>query len=119
MEILYQQGKLTPQQAQFMAPTRPEEELYDLQSDPHELHNLADEPESQEILPKLRQKLAKWIEEAGDQGETPEDKEVVTYWDNFFEQNYADRMTTLGLSVDAPPEDLLDWWEGELARMRA
>ena len=34
MQVLHKEGKLTPEQAQFMAPTRPKEELYDLQNDP-------------------------------------------------------------------------------------
>jgi len=118
MEILYEQGKLTPEQAQFMAPTRPEEELYDLQDDPHEVHNLADNPKHQEILHELRAELEKWIKETGDQGEFPEDDEVVAHWDRVFEENYANRMKARGFNVDAPPEEYLAWWEGELARMR-
>jgi N-sulfoglucosamine sulfohydrolase len=33
------EGKLTPAQAALCAPTMPPEELYDLQADPHEIHN--------------------------------------------------------------------------------
>lgn len=119
MEILYKQGKLTPEQAQFMAPTRPKEELYDLQNDLHEVHNLADEPEHQEILHELREELDNWIKETNDQGEKPEDEEIVAYWDRVFEENYANRLKELGLSVNTPPEEYLAWWERELARMRA
>lgn len=34
-------GELTPEQARFMQPAKPAEEFYDLENDPHELHNLA------------------------------------------------------------------------------
>jgi uncharacterized sulfatase len=38
---LHAAGELTPEQARFMQPAKPAEEFYDLQNDPHELHNLA------------------------------------------------------------------------------
>ncbi len=48
----------------------PEEELYDLHSDPWEINNLAksDQPEHQAELKKLRAVLEKWIEDTNDQG---------------------------------------------------
>jgi len=119
MKILHEQGKLTPEQAHFMAPTRPKEELFDLQVDPHEVHNLADEPKHQKILHELCGELDKWIKETGDQGEIPEDEKVVAYWDDVFEENYANRMKARGLSVNTPSEEYLAWWERELAQMRA
>ena len=38
MRRLHAEQELTPEQARIMAETRPREELYDLQSDPHELY---------------------------------------------------------------------------------
>jgi len=55
----------------------PEEELYDLQTDPHEIANLAKSPEHQETLKRLRAALEKWIEETNDQGKTLEPPEVA------------------------------------------
>jgi N-sulfoglucosamine sulfohydrolase len=75
MKQLHAEGKLTPVQAQFMAPRKPEEELYDLEADPHEVHNLAASPEHQAVLKEMRATLQKWIEETGDQGEKPESPE--------------------------------------------
>jgi hypothetical protein len=51
-----------------------DEELYDLQTDPYEIHNLAAsaQPEHQAELKKLRALLEKWIEETNDQGRFPE-----------------------------------------------
>ena len=67
---LHAEGKLTPPQDFLCQPTMPEEELYDMQSDPWELNNLAksDKPEVKEALSRLRSVLDKWIEDTNDQG---------------------------------------------------
>jgi hypothetical protein len=65
------EGKLTPEQEFAVQPTMPAEELYDLQSDPSELQNLAksDQPEAKEALAQLRGVLEKWIVDTDDQGQ--------------------------------------------------
>ena len=68
LKELHQEGKLTPAQEFLCAPHMPEEELYDLQSDPHEIKNLAQSPQHQAILKRLRGVLEKWIEGSNDQG---------------------------------------------------
>ena len=50
---LYDEGKLTPAQTHFWQP-KPPEELYDLQNDPDEVHNLAGSPEHREVLERMR-----------------------------------------------------------------
>jgi N-sulfoglucosamine sulfohydrolase len=64
------EGKLTPAQAVLAAPTMPPEELYDLKTDPDEIHNLvsSSDPEHQAVLKRLRAELERWIEESNDQG---------------------------------------------------
>jgi len=47
---------------------RPAEELYDLEKDPYELHNLADSPELREIKVRLSGELDKWMRQQGDRG---------------------------------------------------
>jgi arylsulfatase A-like enzyme len=74
MKRLYAEGKLTPEQAHFMAPRRPAEELYDLAADPHEVRDLAGKSEHRATLEKLRGILGRWIRETGDQGAIPEKK---------------------------------------------
>jgi len=69
---LHAAGKLNRNQMLIMAPFRPEEELFDLQADPHELNNLAANPAYRETLVELREKLNEWIAETGDQGQEPE-----------------------------------------------
>ncbi|MBI4166585.1 MAG: sulfatase, partial [Acidobacteria bacterium] len=77
MRDLYKQGKLTPEQALYMAQTRPPEELYDLETDQHELRNLASSAEHRDTLIHLREVLDRWIEETGDQGGIPEDPRAM------------------------------------------
>jgi N-sulfoglucosamine sulfohydrolase len=68
------EGKLKGPQALFFAPTKPKEELYDTQADPHEVHNLADDPAHADKLKELRAALDQWVKETKDLGEIPEDE---------------------------------------------
>jgi arylsulfatase A-like enzyme len=77
LKELDKEGKLTSAQKFLTAPTMPEEELYDLDSDPHEIANLAESAEHQETLKRLRTVLEKWIEETNDQGKTLEPPDVA------------------------------------------
>lgn len=70
---------LTPAQRQFMATTKPEEELYDLLEDPHELNNLADDPAYAGDLQRLRHELARWQQTYPDLGLIPE-TELLQRW---------------------------------------
>ena len=64
------------QERLLFSPTRPTEELYDLQNDPHEIHNLAANPAYQSTLKDLRTRLSNWMESTNDQGRTPESAEM-------------------------------------------
>jgi arylsulfatase A-like enzyme len=77
MRELFAEGKLNANQAKFMASSRPAEELYDLQSDPYELHNLAGDAAQRATLERLRARLDAWIAETHDQGAIPEDPQTV------------------------------------------
>jgi arylsulfatase A-like enzyme len=66
------EGKLTGPQKLFFAPTKPKEELYDTDADPHEINNLADDAKHQDKLKELRAALDKWVKETKDLGEVPE-----------------------------------------------
>jgi arylsulfatase A-like enzyme len=84
---LHAQGKLTPPQEFLCQPTRSEEELYDLDSDPWEVNNLAssDKPEHQSVLKKLRGVLEKWIVDTDDQGRNLETLEQLKTGDARFD----------------------------------
>jgi N-sulfoglucosamine sulfohydrolase len=54
------EGKLAPGPLTFAAPRRALEELYDTQADPHQLRNLAADPQHRAMLEKLRAELRRW-----------------------------------------------------------
>lgn len=60
MNVLNLKGKLTPEQAAFFAPTKPEVELFDLRRDPHEVNNVADDPKYADIKAELLAELGNW-----------------------------------------------------------
>lgn len=65
-------SKLEGAQAIFFQPAKPVEELYDCQSDPHEIRNLADDPKYAAELTRLRTAHEEWRETTGDLGLIPE-----------------------------------------------
>ncbi|PAY20009.1 sulfatase [Rhodopirellula sp. SM50] len=69
-------GKLNDTQELLFRQTRPAEELYDLKNDPHEIHNLAGDPQFAEKLSEMRQRLDLWMEETGDQGRRAESEQM-------------------------------------------
>lgn len=81
LKELHAAGKLTPAQEVLCQPTMPAEELYDLENDPHEIHNLAEsaEPEHQATLVRMRGLVEAWIEQTDDQGRVFETPEVVRH----------------------------------------
>lgn len=60
MNVLNLKGKLTPEQAAFLAPSKPEVELFDLRRDPHEVHNVADDPAYAQVKKELLAELQNW-----------------------------------------------------------
>lgn len=67
------EGNLPPaSRAHFAAESKPVEELYDLENDPHEINNLAGDPKHQERLESMRKKLRDWMMESRDVNLIPE-----------------------------------------------
>lgn len=79
LKELGSQGKLTPVQQVLTAPSMPPEELYDLESDRHEINNLAvsSQPDHQAVLKRLRATLEDWISVSNDQGRILESPQVA------------------------------------------
>lgn len=68
----FDSGKATPAQSLFWQPTKPVEELYDLQQDPHEVNNLASDPQHAETLARLRAAHEAHLKATRDLGFIPE-----------------------------------------------
>ncbi len=74
------EGKLTgPQQLWFLHP-KPEEELYDTQADPFEVHNVAGQPAHEATLQRMRAALNQWMQDIHDLGGVPEDELIERFW---------------------------------------
>jgi arylsulfatase A-like enzyme len=72
---LHAAGKLNALQEKLLfAPNRAPEELYDIQTDPYETVNLADDAQYRDVLLSMRQDLKDWMVETNDPG--PESPEV-------------------------------------------
>jgi arylsulfatase A-like enzyme len=107
-------GTLTPEQARFMASTRPAEEFYDLQQDPFELHNLANDPDHEETVKEHRRKLGQWVKATKDQGQSPEPADALTYWRESSREYFEQGMENRDLPIDISDKDYLRWWETKL-----
>lgn len=77
---LHKEGKLNADQDDWFKPTKPVEELYDVENDPHELHNLASDPRYAKKLKELRNAFNKWTKEVGDMSAKPEKQMVADWW---------------------------------------
>jgi len=67
----YDAGELNAAQRQFFE-ARPAEALYDIESDPHEVNNLADDPTYASVLKDLRQRMQKQVKGMPDLSFFPE-----------------------------------------------
>jgi N-sulfoglucosamine sulfohydrolase len=79
MMRLHALGELTGIPAAFLADSRPAEELYDCDADPHETENLAADPAHRETLERLRAECDRWLADVGDLGEIDE-AQMVAGW---------------------------------------
>jgi arylsulfatase A-like enzyme len=69
---LAREGKVPPGARLFMGDTKPVEELYDTENDPHEMKNLAASPEHKRILERMRGVQEEWSVSTRDVGLIPE-----------------------------------------------
>jgi N-sulfoglucosamine sulfohydrolase len=69
-------GKLNSTQKLFFSATKPPEELYDVNADPHEVRNLAADPKFTPVLKEMRAALERWMTETRDLGAVSEEELV-------------------------------------------
>ena len=72
MRRLFEAGELTEYQAEHWFGLRPREELYDMDTDPHQIYNLASLPDFQAELLRHKEVLENWINDSDDQGQYSE-----------------------------------------------
>jgi len=72
MHRLYQAGEMSEYQAEHWFGIRPEEELYDIEADPHQMNNLAEDQTYDTVLKEHRKVLNSWIKKTDDKGQYPE-----------------------------------------------
>lgn len=90
LNILYEQDRLNSPQS-YLVEDLPAEELYDLETDPHEINNLADDPGYQDILNEHRGRLEAHLEKIGDQGLDPDSEQIIQVFEEYGEQSYRQR----------------------------
>lgn len=74
---LADQGNLSPAARWFTREEKPVEELYDCQTDPHEIQNLAGDPQYQDVLVRMREVHERWMMATKDLGLIPEPELVA------------------------------------------
>ena len=92
MNVMNLRGQLTPAQARFFAPTKPEVELFDLTNDPHEVNNVAGDPRFAETKSLLLAELNRWRSEIID------------------DQGVSDEFRADGVFPDSCPTSKVDDW---------
>ncbi len=80
IQKLKAEGKLGPDQWQLWAKHKPLEELYDTETDPFEIRNIASDPQHIEKLAELREIHNAFYRRYGDLGELPETELVKKLW---------------------------------------
>jgi arylsulfatase A-like enzyme len=77
----YDNGRMSDQQAFWFNP-RPQEELYDLEIDPYEVNNLADDPAYAAELKRMRDAFSAWKAQVADYSDQPEAEMALQFWPN-------------------------------------
>ncbi|AWX43661.1 Arylsulfatase [Flagellimonas maritima] len=79
---LREKDSLTEIQKIWFKPTKPSEVLYDTEKDPHEVVNLAGNPEYREMLLELREENAVFVKSIDDLGFINEKELIEKFWPN-------------------------------------
>ena len=93
--LLEKEGKLNENQMQWFRKSKPEEELFDTFSDPHELRNLAKEPNFEKKLIELRKECDRWIQDIDDKGFMLETDLIETFWPDKKQPKTAEPIITI------------------------
>jgi len=81
LHALRASGELDEAQSRWFEPPG-SERLFDLENDPHELHDVLHDPTYRADAERMRATLAAWLERVEDWSELPEDEMVARFWPN-------------------------------------
>jgi N-sulfoglucosamine sulfohydrolase len=112
LRVLNESGGLDTFQAQWLRPTRPEIEIYDLQTDARGLHDVSQHPDRAAAIAKMRGELDAWIRTTGDQGASG-DPPTEPSMETILKEKRADYNRTWKARLKNPePTDAerLAWW---------
>ena len=80
LQRLRKAGKLTEAQALWFRETKPDYEFFDTKTDPHELHNLIDNPAYADKVTELKRGLERWYKDVPDLMRQDERDYLATLW---------------------------------------
>ncbi len=109
LRLLHEQGKLNETQSLFVSESRPAEELYDLENDPHEVNNLANNPDYTATLETMRTVLEEWVAE-NDKGIYPEDQKELDHAHGLMMGRRAKMLKERNLDDDVTHQEMVDYW---------
>ena len=75
-------GELDEYQALWFRKSKPEEELFDIENDPHELNNIANNPQYTEVLTAMREECISWMNVIDDKGLIEEKELIESFYPN-------------------------------------
>ena len=94
---LHIEGKLNEVQSQYFQCPKPVEELFDTDTDPHEINNLAEDPAYKDVLDRLRKEHSAWMHKINDIGLMPEAEfDAIKRLDDVMEETMPPVMTWEG-----------------------
>ncbi len=113
MQIMHENDELTQIQCIFMANNRPAEELYDLNQDPWEVHNLSGKKDYEETLLHLRSLMDSVLLKY-EKGIYPETEEEIEFAEKLMKDRFKKQMENKGLSEKSTDEEILEYWKSYL-----
>jgi uncharacterized sulfatase len=99
---LQAERRLSGTAALWMRNSRPAEELYDTEADPHQVRNLSAEPAHAATLQRMRQATSEWMTRIADQGLINEAEMIQRMWPGGVQPETAQPYIVPRRTTDAP-----------------